>query len=80
MRHAVTSFFEANEDWVEKVLEEGRQDGSLRPPGSSRDAARMVIACLEGAMLVSRPYGDVERFTSVAAGLLAGLGAASVAG
>jgi TetR/AcrR family transcriptional repressor of nem operon len=75
MRTAVTSFFDANESWLEKVLEEGRQDGTLCFAGSDRDTARVVIACLEGAMLVARPYADVERFTSVVAGLLAGLGA-----
>jgi TetR/AcrR family transcriptional regulator, transcriptional repressor for nem operon len=73
MREAVTSFFDANESWLEKVLEEGRADGSLRIAGSARDNARVIIACLEGAMLVTRPYADVERFTSVTASLLAGL-------
>jgi TetR/AcrR family transcriptional regulator, transcriptional repressor for nem operon len=73
MRDAVTSFLDANESWLEKVLEEGRTDGSLRFSGSARDTARVVIAGLEGAMLVARPYGDTDRFTSVAAGLLAGL-------
>jgi TetR/AcrR family transcriptional repressor of nem operon len=76
MRDAVTSFFEANEDWLEKVLDEGRQAGGLRFSGSARDAARVVIACLEGAMLVARPFGDLERFASVRASLLAGLVAA----
>jgi TetR/AcrR family transcriptional regulator, transcriptional repressor for nem operon len=73
MQKAVTGFFEANENWLEKVLEEGRQEGSLRFHGPSREAARMVIACLEGAMLVARPSGDLDRFQSVAASLLAGL-------
>jgi TetR/AcrR family transcriptional repressor of nem operon len=73
MREAVTSFFDANESWLEKVLEEGRQDGTLRFPGTPRDTARVVIACLEGAMLVARPYGDPDRFQTMATSLLAGL-------
>jgi TetR/AcrR family transcriptional regulator, transcriptional repressor for nem operon len=73
MQKSVTGFFDANESWLEKVLEEGRQDGGLRFSGSARETARVVIACLEGAMLVARPYGDIERFRSVAAGLLASL-------
>jgi TetR/AcrR family transcriptional regulator, transcriptional repressor for nem operon len=73
MREAVTSFFDANESWLEKVLEEGRQDGTLRFPGTPRDTARMVIACLEGAMLVARPYGDPGRFQTMATSLLASL-------
>jgi TetR/AcrR family transcriptional repressor of nem operon len=73
MQEAVTAFFDTNENWLEKVLEDGRADGSLRFPGTPRETARMVIACLEGAMLVARPSGDVDRFQSVAANLLAGL-------
>jgi TetR/AcrR family transcriptional repressor of nem operon len=73
MKEAVTSFFDANENWLEKVLEEGRQDGSLCFARTPLDTARVVIACLEGAMLVARPYGDIERFQSVVVGLLGGL-------
>ena len=73
MRDAVTSFFDANESWLEGVLEDGRQDGTLRFSGSARDTARVVIACLEGAMLVARPYGDIGRFQTMTASLLAGL-------
>jgi TetR/AcrR family transcriptional repressor of nem operon len=73
MQEAVTGFFEANEGWLEKVLEDGRHDGSFQFSGSARDAARMIIACLEGAMLVARPHGDPARFEAIAASLLAGL-------
>jgi TetR/AcrR family transcriptional regulator, transcriptional repressor for nem operon len=73
MREAVAAFFDENEAWLEKVLAEGRADGSLRLPGTAREAARMVIAALEGAMLTARPYADAERFRAVAASVLAGL-------
>jgi TetR/AcrR family transcriptional regulator, transcriptional repressor for nem operon len=73
MQEAVTSFFDGNESWLEKVLEDGHQDGSLWFPGTPRETARMIIACLEGAMLVVRPYRDTGRFQAVAASLLAGL-------
>jgi TetR/AcrR family transcriptional repressor of nem operon len=73
MREAVTSFFDGSETWLEKVLEEGGQDGTLRFPGAPRETARLIIACLEGAMLVARPYGDADRFQAVAASLLSGL-------
>jgi hypothetical protein len=33
----------------------------------------MIIGCLEGAMLVARPYGDIPRFQDAAASLLASL-------
>jgi TetR/AcrR family transcriptional regulator, transcriptional repressor for nem operon len=73
MRAAVAGFFDANEDWLEKVLEDGRQDASLRFTGTAREAARMIVACLEGAMLLARPSGDLDRLRSVAASLLADL-------
>lgn len=73
MQDAVISFFNANETWLAAVLESGRDDGSLHFGGSAADTARMIIGCLEGAMLVARPYGDVGRFQAAAANLLAGL-------
>jgi TetR/AcrR family transcriptional repressor of nem operon len=73
MRASVVSFFDKNEEWLLGVLEQGRADGSLTFTGSARDSARMIIGCLEGAMLVARPYGDVPRFRGAAASLLASL-------
>jgi TetR/AcrR family transcriptional regulator, transcriptional repressor for nem operon len=73
MQEAVIRFFEANETWLEGVLESGRDDGSFQLPGSAADTARMVIGSLEGAMLLARPYGDGGRFQAAAANLLAGL-------
>jgi TetR/AcrR family transcriptional repressor of nem operon len=74
MQDAVLGFFDQNEAWLEGVLEHGKEDGSLQCAGSAREKARMIVAGLEGAMLVARPYGDdVARFKAAAAGLLAGL-------
>jgi TetR/AcrR family transcriptional repressor of nem operon len=73
MQGAVIRFFDQNETWLEGVLEQGREDGSLQFAGSARDTARMVVGGLEGAMLVARPYGDIARFQTAADNLLAGL-------
>ncbi len=80
MRDAVIRFFDHNETWLERVLERGRQDGSLRLRGSARDTARMIVGGLEGAMLIARPYGDVARFQAAAASLLDGLAPARLTG
>jgi TetR/AcrR family transcriptional regulator, transcriptional repressor for nem operon len=77
MRDAVIGFFDENEAWVGAVLAEGREHGSLAFDGAPRDAARLIISALEGAMLVARPYGDVERFELAAQRLLAGFSEAS---
>jgi TetR/AcrR family transcriptional regulator, transcriptional repressor for nem operon len=77
MRRAVMRFFDDNETWLAHVLELGRRDGTLRYPATARDTARLIISGLEGAMLVTRPYGDLARFEGAARGLLAGLSPAS---
>jgi TetR/AcrR family transcriptional repressor of nem operon len=73
MQDAVIRFFDQNESWLERVLEQGQQDGSLQFTGSARETARMIVSGLEGAMLVARPYGDITRFQAAAANLLSGL-------
>jgi TetR/AcrR family transcriptional repressor of nem operon len=70
MRASVVGFFDTNEAWLLGVLEQGRADGSLTFFGSARDTARMIIGGLEGAMLVARPYADIDRFRDAAASLL----------
>ena len=71
IRERVMAFFDDNEAWLEQILEDGRADGSLRFDAAPREAARLIVSTLEGAMLLSRPYGDVERFHLAASGLLA---------
>jgi TetR/AcrR family transcriptional repressor of nem operon len=66
MRHAVVAFFDHNQAWLCALLEEGSAAGSLRFAGVSGHAARSIIAALEGAMLVSRPYGSTAVLDSVA--------------
>lgn len=73
MQASVVSFFDKNEEWLLSVLEQGRADGSLTFTRSARDTARMIIGCLEGAMLIARPYADIPRFRDAAASLLASL-------
>jgi TetR/AcrR family transcriptional regulator, transcriptional repressor for nem operon len=73
MRDAVIRFFDENESWLEEILQQGQEDGSLRFNGPLRDAARMIISGLEGAMLIARSYDDVARFRAAADRMLAGL-------
>ena len=71
MRHAVVQFFDDNESWLQVVLEQGRREGTLVVTGSTREAARMIIGGLEGAMLVARLHGDPSRFRAATDRLLA---------
>ena len=73
MRDSVLRFFDENEQWLEGVLTQGAADHSLRFSGSAREAARLILASLEGALLVARSFEDTGRFESAATSLLAGL-------
>jgi TetR/AcrR family transcriptional repressor of nem operon len=75
MQRAVEQFFEDNQRWLEAVLERGRRRGTLAFDGSAAEAAQLIVSGLEGAMLVARPFGGVERFRTAARALLAGLAA-----
>jgi TetR/AcrR family transcriptional regulator, transcriptional repressor for nem operon len=79
MREAIVRFFDESETWLARVLEEGREEGSLRLPGPANDEARAIVDGLEGALLVARPLGDVDRFEATAARLLARLSAGAAA-
>jgi TetR/AcrR family transcriptional repressor of nem operon len=70
MRSRLGAFFDANESWLVRVLERGRTAGALSFEGPANAKARMLIGSLEGAMLLARSYGQVERFTQVATQLL----------
>jgi TetR/AcrR family transcriptional repressor of nem operon len=73
MQGAVIRFFDENEAWLKSVLEQGETEATLQFTGPGSEAARTIISALEGAMLVARPYGDVDRFHAAANRLLASL-------
>ena len=73
MQQAVIDFFDANEAWLTRVLEQGQESGRITLNGPAREAAQVIVSGLEGAMLIARPYNDVERFNAAATRLLTGL-------
>lgn len=70
MQSAIRLFFEFNENWLARVLEQGSQQGRLALRVAPREMARMLVGALEGEMLVARTYGDAARFESAARLLL----------
>jgi TetR/AcrR family transcriptional repressor of nem operon len=75
MRASVTDFFRTNEEWLARVLDEGRRAGALRFDGAPVATATFLVSSLEGAMLVARSFGGVSRLESVVETLLASLSA-----
>ena len=76
MRDAVIRFFDENEAWLTKVLEQGQENGALSLGGSATEAAQALVSGLEGALLIARPYGDSGRFQAAATRLLTSLASA----
>ncbi|MEP7067597.1 MAG: TetR/AcrR family transcriptional regulator [Usitatibacter sp.] len=75
MREDMRHFFDENERWLAKVLQQGKRDKVLKFAGSVPEAAQTLIGALEGAMMIARSYGDVGRFTAASERVLAGFGA-----
>ncbi len=73
MQEGVARFFDENERWLARVLEQGCQEGIFTFTGPAAETARMIVSSLEGAMLVARPFNDIARFQSAAGQLLSGL-------
>lgn len=80
MRVAVVDFFDENERWLAGVLESGRDRGELAFSGSAQEAAQTIIGGLEGAMLTTRPYGEIHRFEVMASRLIRGTVGADIDG
>jgi TetR/AcrR family transcriptional repressor of nem operon len=79
MQNEIRRFFERNEEWLARVLEDGLRQQTLAFAGTARDQARLLLAGLEGSMLLARSYGDRERFATAAAGLLGALAPSTAA-
>jgi TetR/AcrR family transcriptional regulator, transcriptional repressor for nem operon len=58
----IRQFFDRNEAWLAQVMGKGRRARELSFRGSPLEAARRLLASLEGAMLVARAYDDPQRF------------------
>ena len=76
MRNELRRFFDKNEAWLARHLEQGRANGDIQYEGSPVEMARMLTAGLEGAMLLARSFEQPERFSATAERLLAELAVA----
>ncbi len=77
VRAAVARFFEAHIAWLAAVLEEGQAAGTVRADRDPAVLARLVVATLEGALLLERLLGGPEAFSGTLRALVAGLEAAA---
>jgi TetR/AcrR family transcriptional repressor of nem operon len=73
VRAPLQRFFDDSETWLTELLESGRRSGELAFAGKARDQARLLLASLEGAMMVARSYRDEARFRAATRRLVANL-------
>ncbi len=67
---SVKGFMQDNVVFLTKVLKEGKADGSLAIRGSVEDVASMVLAALEGGLLVARADGGPEQLSAIIRNLI----------
>lgn len=61
----VRAHFRALSAWLTSVLERGATQGSLQLSGSAKAEAEAFMACVHGAMLSARAYGDPKIFGAI---------------
>lgn len=73
LRRAITAFFEKHIAWLAGVIEEGQISGSVRAGLDPQAHARMIVATLEGSLLLERFLAGTEGFGRTLAALSEGL-------
>lgn len=63
--HRIRSFYCENEDRLARILDQGKTEGLFEFAGESLDAAKLIFALLEGAVLVARAHDGANHFFSI---------------
>lgn len=71
MRESIAGFFAENEQWLARVLAEGKKRGEIAFEGTPSSMASFFVSSLEGAMLVARGSGTPDPFDDVVRHLMA---------
>lgn len=73
LRTEIARFFDKHIAWLERVIAEGLTAGGIRCDAEPAASARMVVATLEGALLLERLLAGPQGFERALEALLAGL-------
>ena len=73
--NSVKGFMQDNVTFLTKVLNEGKEDGSLIVRGRVEDVASMVLAAFEGGLLVARSDGGPAQLSAIIRNLVSLLAA-----
>lgn len=66
----VRAHFRTLSGWLTSVLERGARQGGLHATGTAKAEAESFVACVHGAMLSARAYGDPKMFGVITGPLL----------
>lgn len=64
LRQDLNLFFAKHVAWVERVLADGRLNASIRASVKPAPYARMIVAALEGALMMERTLGGANGFVT----------------
>ncbi len=70
VRAEVAAYFADQQRWIERQLGDAAEKGLLRPDLDVAESAQLILAALEGAMLLTRAGGKRDTTAAVAAVLL----------
>lgn len=62
LRRDLAAFFDAHIAWLENVLRDGQANGTVRAQVEPAAFARMIVAALEGALMMERVAGGTTGF------------------
>ena len=73
LRAEIARFFDKHIAWLERVIADGIAEGAIRSDADPSASARMVVATLEGALLLERLLAGPQGFERALEALLVGL-------
>lgn len=73
IREELILFFDANKNWVEYVLEQGKKAGEFTFSVTAAEQARILVAFVQGAQLLSRSSGEIEYYNTLVTNYAASL-------
>ncbi|MBT2664290.1 TetR/AcrR family transcriptional regulator [Bacillus sp. ISL-4] len=57
IQNEINGFFRDNENWIEKVINQGKESGIMDYQISSREQSKIIMAFVQGAQLLARSSG-----------------------
>ncbi|WDF48860.1 TetR/AcrR family transcriptional regulator [Paenibacillus sp. KACC 21273] len=62
IRQQINSFFENNANWLDPILEEGKNNGEFRFSNRTNDQAKILVAFVQGAQLLAKSTGEIDYY------------------